>query len=683
VAAGTAVAVVLGLVAGVAFWSRAQRRATWLAEQRATVERLASSAQFPAAFRLAEDIERRAPGDSALRAMRPAFADMIRIVTKPAGARITRREVLRAGAPWTFVGTTPADSVPMPKTLRELSFRLRIELPGYEPREVLPDIFAGPNAVDTLRLDRAGEAPGFVRIPGFSMIDRLHAGGGRVVFADYHIGRHEVTNGEFARFVAAGGYEKSEYWTEPFVREGRSVPWRDAVKEFRDRTGMPGPATWSGGRFPAGQDSFPVAGVSYYEAAAYARFAGARLPTSVHWSRAALRNNREASWIYLPESNLNGSGVRAVGRGEINAFGLYDVAGNVREWCANPMPGGHLLRGASWEDDAYWVTGQVMRPDWDRSAGNGFRLVRFSDNDTTIAHLAGPVAPTPSRDFSVASRVTDTEYSFYQRLFDYDHTPLNARVDTQGVVGAYRWEKVSFDAPYRGERMSAYVLLPKTHTAPFEPILFWSHAGVLTARTFDPGHWSFENYIGFLPQNGRAVVFPVLKGMFERDDSAFSIVWRAPEKTAAYRDLVIQWIKEIRRTVDYIESRADIKADRLGFFSFSWGSQMAPMALALEPRFKAAVINLGGYWPEGEAFPEVELSTYASRVRIPALLLNGEYDTVFPYATNQRPFFEQLGTPAKDKKHVRYPTSHSLPADALARETLSWFDRYLTSGAPR
>ncbi len=96
-----------------------------------------------------------------------------------------------------------------------------------------------------------------------------------------------MTNRQFKEFVDQGGYRRRDYWREPFIDGGRSVPWEEAVERFRDATGQPGPATWKSGTYPDGQAEFPVGGVSWYEAAAYAAFAGKSLPTIHHWYRAA------------------------------------------------------------------------------------------------------------------------------------------------------------------------------------------------------------------------------------------------------------------------------------------------------------------------------------------------------------------------------------------------------------
>ena len=62
-------------------------------------------------------------------------------------------------------------------------------------------------------------------------------------------------------------------------------------------------------------------------------------------------------------------------------------------------------------------------------------------------------------------------------------------------------------------------------------------------------------------------------------------------------------------------------------------------------------------------------------------MLNGRHDVVFAYETSQVPFFQQLGTAPADKKHITYTTGHTVPQAALVRESLAWFDRYLSGAA--
>ena len=84
----------------------------------------------------------------------------------------------------------------------------------------------------------------------------------------------EVTNNDFKRFVDAGGYRESKYWKEPLREGDRVLTFDEAVRRFRDATGRTGPATWELGTYREGRGDFPVGGISWFEAAAYAEFAG-------------------------------------------------------------------------------------------------------------------------------------------------------------------------------------------------------------------------------------------------------------------------------------------------------------------------------------------------------------------------------------------------------------------------
>jgi len=94
----------------------------------------------------------------------------------------------------------------------------------------------------------------------------------------FWIDREAVTNAQFQRFVAAGGYAQASLW---------EADAQLLVPRFLDRTGQPGPAFWHAGRYTAGTAEQPVVGVSWYEALAYARWVGKRLPTDAQWLKVA------------------------------------------------------------------------------------------------------------------------------------------------------------------------------------------------------------------------------------------------------------------------------------------------------------------------------------------------------------------------------------------------------------
>src|SRR5690606_26022831 len=92
-----------------------------------------------------------------------------------------------------------------------------------------------------------------------------------------YLDRYVVTNAQYQHFVDAGGYEQFALWHD------EALP---ALFDFVDHTGTPAPAFWSDGRFADGEETLPVVGISWYEASAYARWVGKRLPTDGEWTKA-------------------------------------------------------------------------------------------------------------------------------------------------------------------------------------------------------------------------------------------------------------------------------------------------------------------------------------------------------------------------------------------------------------
>lgn len=201
------------------------------------------------------------------------------------------------------------------------------------------------------------------------------------------IDRYEVTNEDYLEFIGAGGYSSSAYWPERLVVDGRSLPWSEAVGRFVDSTGLPGPRSWSRGIHHEGQGLHPVTGVSWYEAEAYARWAGMQLPTRKQWWRAALTGDgRPYPWgrdakTAEQRANFGMSGTDPVGSYPlgISAHGCFDLAGNVGEWVrdADPETGKHVVVGGSWQDPVYTFVdarSRQLEPDYADDA-TGFRLV--------------------------------------------------------------------------------------------------------------------------------------------------------------------------------------------------------------------------------------------------------------------------------------------------------------------
>lgn len=93
-----------------------------------------------------------------------------------------------------------------------------------------------------------------------------------------------------------------------------------------------------------------------------------------------------------------------------------------------------------------------------------------------------------------------------------------------------------------------------------------------------------------LLRGGRAVLLPLWKGSYERSDG-FDPLYAAG---AAYRTYLIQWVSEIRRSVDYLQTRDDIDPERIGYQGISYGATWVPVFLAQEPRLRTGLLIPSG-----------------------------------------------------------------------------------------
>jgi len=212
-----------------------------------------------------------------------------------------------------------------------------------------------PPPPDKITWEKDGKEMALIPAGNFMMGDRKGTGTGSrpvhtVTLDAFYMDVHEVTVGQFKQFVEQSGYNYGGNW--------------DSVAKY-----SPG-------------DEYPIVLVNWNDATAYAKWAGKRLPTEAEWEYAARgrlvgKRYPGGDEITHDDANYRGTdgkdkwiGIAPVGSFEANGYGLYDMAGNVWEWCQdwygeeyyNDSPtknppgsstGSHrVLRGGGWNSFA-------------------------------------------------------------------------------------------------------------------------------------------------------------------------------------------------------------------------------------------------------------------------------------------------------------------------------------------
>lgn len=183
-----------------------------------------------------------------------------------------------------------------------------------------------------------------MRARSFELDEEDAQRGERLVQVDgFLLDRYPVTNSQYQEFVDGGGYEQMSLWDESI--------W-PAVLGFVDLTGQPGPRFWQNGQYSADKADHPVVGVSWYEAAAFSRWAGKRLPTDAEWVKAgswpvstdAPRPvQRKFPWgdamdrkiVHLWGSGREDTVPVTASPGSASVGGVEQLIGNVWEWTSS------------------------------------------------------------------------------------------------------------------------------------------------------------------------------------------------------------------------------------------------------------------------------------------------------------------------------------------------------------
>jgi pimeloyl-ACP methyl ester carboxylesterase len=490
---------------------------------------------------------------------------------------------------------------------------------------------------------------------------------------DFFIDRYEVSNHDFEEFVRDGGYRRPELW------KGLPTPLGAAMQHFRDSTGLPGPRSWAAGAPPAGRENYPVTDVTWYEAAAFAQWSGKRLPTIFQWEKAGrYPGTRGAAstfpWGFVAEGVDVTERANFLGKGTVpvesmpfgmSTWGAHHMAGNVSEWVRNAMPPGHAARGGSWNDATYAFGQTAAFPQFYSSPTLGFRCVReIAPGDSgDVALNERPVVP-------VYKPVDDRTFEELRKQYDYPRSPLSARIIETHDAPDWRREKIEFDGGGKTPAI-AYLYLPKGFHPPFQVIDFAPAGDVeLGLRSLSA---SVESRLPAQIRSGRAIFSVAMEGYIDRPRPT---QFEVPDSRASeYVDYVVSRVTELRRGLDYLETRKDIDASRIAFEADSAGVWAGVILVAVDHRFRS-VLFVGS----GIRQREITDATAANRINFlphitaPKLMLQGRYDESTPYASDFQPLYRLMPQPKRD---VIYEGPHVPPADVYLRESQRWFDETL------
>ena len=662
----------------------------WARSQIPRIEELAQARKTFDAYDLAIRVRNYLPADPALTRLMPLVSDTFSVKTEPAGAQIYLRrfapdqsDTFRARQ---LVGTSPL----VDHEIARGDYILSIEKDGYVgvERTISTSLWQDGRGVALpppirieAQLTESGKAPDrMVLVPGgyYRVVAWRRPTDARVRLDDYFIDKFEVTNREYKEFVNAGGYLKKHFWKYPFFKDGKTLSWEEAMLEFKERTGLQGPRSWSNQDFPPSEAEHPVTGLSWYEAAAYAEFRGKRLPTIFQWEKAARNGAATFAGITMPwgiltettdyRANFKGIGVMPVNSLEfgISPYGCYNMAGNVSEWCLNDTTRGFITSGGSWEDPPYLFGQYGTYPGFYSSNKLGFRCVA---NPPEATGDQGAMKINLDDEVPLYTPASEAAVNEWLKYYQYGRTPLEPQIVDVKETDEWRRETIAYNGA-QGERVTAYLYVPRNYKRPLQ-VIHLLPAGDVTSR-YRTLPDSIELQWEPLIKSGRALFAVVLRGFIGRDWPSGHV--EPDPARVEYREEVANLTIDERRGLDYLETRPDIDINKLGYCGTSGGSAKLIVA-AVEPRYRSIVLTGAGAKKYQTRFiAEANPLNFVPYIRAPKLMLNGRYDEADPLKTEAEPLFKLMREP---KRLVVYEGGHIAESSFLMRSLNDWFDETL------
>jgi serine/threonine protein kinase/formylglycine-generating enzyme required for sulfatase activity len=681
-------------VAGWLYWRNTELNKARAALPR--IEELAKAERYFEAYDLAIEAQAYLPNDPTLTRVMRTIADDLSVVTDPPGARAYLKrfapDVAGHFPDRQLIGVTPINHLQIARG----AYLISMEKEGYASLErsvtgLLLRI-AGmespspPISIDAKLIETSKAPPRMAFVPGgdYRLTNWSRPTDKSVGLAAYFIDKYEVTNREYKEFINAGGYLRREFWRRPIVRNRREIAWEEAIREFKDRTGLPGPRGWVNQDFPEGKAEHPVTDISWYEAAAYAAFRGKELPTVFQWEKAARGGlvgpgRGRPGYYWMPwgpftgtieqRANFNGRGTLPVESLEfgLSPYGCYHMAGNVSEWCRNESPEGFTVAGGSWEDPPYLFGDYGPYPGSYSSGKLGFRCALNAPGATGDQGAMPLFAKTEVPDYTPAS---DARFRAWQELYRYAQSPLDAQVVEVTEGADWRREKITY-AGAEGERAIAYLYLPKHYPPPWQVIQYMPGDDVYQGFRSIPV--KVDGTLAPFIKSGRAVLAVVLKGFPERE---WPPNYTPPQvETIEYRDLILNWTADERRGLDYVEKRPDLDAGRVAYLGVSVDDSRKLLLPAVETRYRSVALIAAGLTRDStQVLPEINPINLVPQIRAPKLILHGRYDENTPLKSQSEPLQKLLRGP---KRIILFDGGHMPPPEIFVPPINAWLDETL------
>ncbi|HVS31360.1 MAG TPA: protein kinase [Thermoanaerobaculia bacterium] len=684
-AAAVALAVIL---ATAGWWMYRQRQEAVARDLIAAAEERLGERDYAQAYEKAIAAAAIVPGHRRLHELLALTSEEAVFDSDPRGATVFLQRIDGEGR--TAAGTTPLTIPRLPHGNYVVTFEREGYLPASRPLTTKPLLHGGDSigmkpAPIQVRLFRNGELEGgMVHVRGgqYQLTGWSRPSDRTVELDDFLIDRYEVSNRDFEEFVRAGGYRRAELWKDPFVDGGKTLSFSEAMGRFRDTTGLAGPRHWVRGAPPAGLENHPVTNVTWYEAAAFAAWKGKKLPTIYQWERAARDPVAHPTatalgtpfpWGVVTQGDDVTDRANFVGEGTvpvdsmpfgISPWGAHHMAGNVAEWCRNPKKPGFTVRGGAWNDAVYAFGATGAFPSFYSSSTLGFRCVKEIGGSTADQGAFALATSTKAPEFHP---VGHEEFEEIRRRYDYAPQPLQARVVERIDRPAWAIERIEYTSG--GKRVPAYLFLPKGYEPPYQVIQFSPGSDVSSGwRRLDA---AIEIWLGGAIRAGRAAFAVIGQGYLGRPREMTLPDSRSPE----YADYMITQVTELRRGLDYLETRPDVDSARLAFFAISAGAAEGVLLAALENRYQSVML-MGSSLREREKGVTAAASriNFAPRMGGRKLVFHGRYDETAPWETDGRALFDQLPEP---KRVEFFEGGHVAPSNVLIPTMQAWLDETL------